>query len=133
MSSSDEEDYDIQPLVKDLDSEDQCRENYRKHRQLFVHPKLAMVNKPIPKSHEGLKKNDKLVKVVLKHQAKRKLKKSFRIGTCHKIHEELQGMYFVKDETAEDTIRRMWDIKNLTTFARSLWVRRRKKRISAAG
>ena len=133
MESSDEESFDEEPMVTELDNEADCRNNYKDHQQLLVHPKPTAKALAIPKTQSALKKNGKLVKIMLAHMRDRKHKKAFDIEKCHKIHARLKGMYSIVEEEDSDTIRRIWDIKRVNTFARSLWVRRRRTRVAAMG
>ena len=134
MESSDEESFDEEPMVTELDNEADCRNNYKDHQQLLVHPKPTTAKTlAIPRSQVALKKNGKLVKIMLAHMRERKLKKPFDIEKCLAIHVRLKGMYSIAEEEGSDTIRRIWDIKRLNTFARSLWVRRRRTRVAAMG
>lgn len=135
MSGSDSEtesssgaSFDDDGIVSELDDIADCRENFRTSSQLFLHPKKHA--QPIPKSYASLKKNAKLITVFLRRMRSRKGKKVPNINKCNEIHSALKARYMVGSEAAGDTVRRIWDIKRLPTFARASWVLRRRKPIA---
>ena len=105
MEPSDDESFDEEPMVLELDNEAECRNNYKNHLQLLVHPKPTAKALAIPKTQTALKKNGKLVKVMLKYMRDRKHKKPFNIEKCHQIHARLKTMYSIAEESDPDTIR----------------------------
>ena len=125
----DEEPFDDDGIVDELDNIASARNNYRDTGGLYTHPK-RQTKQPLTKGYATLVQNADIIAAFLKRMRRRKGKKPPDINRCLFIHKAMRGRYLLGEEDPEDTVRRIWDLKRLATFARSLWVSRRRRAIA---